>query len=218
MIPSCQSPDGLFTKSLVNWIRPDGSGYSAVLQAQSIDFRVIGRGAASAETFQQSTGVSVVSGGLDSALAELPLPESAIVAVGVEQLAPVAQRLIDAGCRRLLLEKPGALHLTELEDLHATADANDAKVWIAYNRRFYRSVQKLRQLAEADGGFTSAVFEFTEWSPTALKPPVMEHWLLAAPPMLLMLSFHWPALRVWQPGIAEASAGILPLPASMVLE
>ena len=61
--------------------------------------------------------------------------------------------------------------------------AMGSKVWIAYNRRFYASVQKLRQLCDLDGGITSAVFEFTEWSHSLrdlLKGPgVMEHWLLA---------------------------------------
>ena len=113
---------------------PMAQAYASVLKAQAVNFRVIGRGATSANAFKQSTGMSVVVGGLDAALTELQVPERAIVAVGVEQLAPVAERLINAGCRRLLVEKPGALHLTELEALHATAQANCAMVWIAYNR------------------------------------------------------------------------------------
>lgn len=184
---------------------PMAEAYTAVLKGQLVDFRVIGRGTASAEAFEEATGVSVVCGGLDSALAELPAPEQAIVAVGVEQLAPVAQRLIDAGCRRLLLEKPGALHLGELEALHASAQAHGASVWIAYNRRFYASVQKLRQLVAADGGITSAVFEFTEWS-HRLKdlqkaPGVKDHWLLANSTHVLDLVFSFignPADGQWQ--------------------
>lgn len=184
---------------------PMAQAYAAVLQAQSIDFRVIGRGAASAEAFQQSTGVAVVCGGLDAVLAELHVPEQAIVAVGVEQLAPVAQRLIGAGCRRLLLEKPGALDLAELRALHSTAQSHGAEVWIAYNRRFYASVQKLRQLATADGGITSAVFEFTEWShrlrDLQKAPGVKEHWLLANSTHVIDLAFSiigYPAGGQWQ--------------------
>ena len=88
---------------------PMAQAYSAVLTAQSVDFRVIGRSDASAEAFERVTGVPVVRGGLDEALATLPTPELAIVAVGVEQLSSVAQRLINAGCTRVLLEKPGAI-------------------------------------------------------------------------------------------------------------
>lgn len=184
---------------------PMAQAYAAVLQSQDVDFRVIGRGTDSAEVFQQTTGVPVVCGGLDAALAELPVPEQAIVAVGVEQLALVAQLLIDAGCRRLLLEKPGALHLSELEALHAVAQDHGASVWIAYNRRFYSSVEKLHQLVAKDGGIISAAFEFTEWSHRLRelqKPPsVKEHWLLANSTHVIDLAFYLiglPAEGQWQ--------------------
>lgn len=179
--------------------------YAAVLASQNVAFRVIGRGAVSAASFFQATGYSVFSGGLDKALWELPLPEKVIVAVGVEQLASVALRLIGAGCQQLLLEKPGALHLSELEALHIEAQSAGAKVWIGYNRRFYTSVKKLCQLAAADGGFTSALFEFTEWSHRLRDlhkaPGVKEHWLLANSTHVIDLAFHvigLPAEGHWQ--------------------
>ena len=184
---------------------PMAQAYAAVLQAQGVPFRVIGRSRASAEAFHKSTGLPVHEGGLKSALATLPSPELAILAVGVEQLAPTAKQLLAAGCRRLLLEKPGALTLSELEAVHAAAQAKGAKVWIAYNRRFYASVQKLRQLVAADGGITSAVFEFTEWSHRLrdLKKAsgVKEHWLLANSTHVIDLAFAFiglPAEGQWQ--------------------
>ena len=51
------------------------------------------------------------------ALAVLPVP-AGHRGVGVEQLASVALRLIGAGCRFLLLEKPGALCLSQLEAMY----------------------------------------------------------------------------------------------------
>lgn len=184
---------------------PMGQAYAAVLQAQGVPFRVIGRSRASAEAFHQAMGLPVHEGGLDAALASLPAPDQAIVAVGVEQLAPTAQQLLAAGCKHLLLEKPGALTLSELQVLHATAQAEGAQVWIAYNRRFYASVQKLRELVSADGGITSAVFEFTEWSHRLRDlhkaPGVKEHWLLANSTHVIDLAFHvigLPAEGKWQ--------------------
>jgi predicted dehydrogenase len=179
--------------------------YASVLQAQSVRFRVIGRGRPSAEAFHKATGLAVHEGGLKAALATLAAPELAILAVGVEQLAPTAQQLLAVGCRRLLLEKPGALTNSELQMLNAAAKAKVAQVWIAYNRRFYASVQKLRQLVESDGGITSAVFEFTEWSHCLrdLKkaPGVKEHWLLANSTHVIDLAFAFiglPAEGQWQ--------------------
>ena len=182
-----------------------GQAYVPVLQAQGVPFRVIGRGPGSAETFQQATGLPVHQGGLDVALASLPPPEQAIVAVSVEQLATTANQLLAAGCRRLLLEKPGALTISALLAVHKQAQAKGAQVWIAYNRRFYASVQKLRQLVAEDGGITSAVFEFTEWShrlrDLQKAPGVMEHWLLANSTHVIDLAFHLIGLPVegqWQ--------------------
>ena len=102
-----------------------GQAYSAVLQAQGVPFRVIGRSSASAKVFHQATGVSVYEGGLAAALASLPAPEQAIVAVGVEQLSSTVQKLLAAGCRSLLIEKPGALSLAELQAIDALAETRD---------------------------------------------------------------------------------------------
>ena len=187
--------------------------YSSVLQAQNVDFKVIGRGESSAQAFQQATSLPVFRDGLNTALETLSVPDKAVVAVGVEQLAAVAQQLIDAGCQHILLEKPGALHLAELEALDDAAQAHGAQVWIAYNRRFYSSVKKLRQLVIADSGITSANFEFTEWShkiqPLQKAPGVKERWLLANSSHVIDLTFaliglpadgHWQA---WQGGTLD---------------
>ena len=92
-----------------------------------------------------------------------------------------------------MLEKPGALHLAQLEALYAASQAHGAQVWIAYNRRFYASVEKLCERVIADGGITSAVFEFTEWShkirPLQKSPGVKERWLLANSSHVLDLAF-----------------------------
>lgn len=184
---------------------PMAQAYAAVLQAQSVEYKVIGRGKNSADVFEKETGVPVVCGGLDAALADLASPHQAIVVVGVEQLAPVARKLIGAGCKRLLVEKPGALRFAELKSVHALAELYGAKVFIAYNRRFYASVQRLRQLVDAEGGIISAVFEFTEWShrlrDLQKAPGVKEHWLLANSTHVIDLAFHFlglPKEGKWQ--------------------
>ena len=179
--------------------------YASVLQAQGVPFLVIGRSRASAEAFHHETGLPVHAGGLEAALASFSVPDQAIVAVGVEQLSTTAQQLLAAGCRSLLLEKPGALALSELQAVHSLAQTKAAQVWIAYNRRFFASVQKLRQLAAADGGITSAVFEFTEWSHRLRDlnkaSGVKEHWLLANSTHVIDLAFHLiglPSEGQWQ--------------------
>jgi predicted dehydrogenase len=187
---------------------PMARDYAKVLQGQGRTCVVIGRGEESARAFAQHTGIEAHPGGLASALGRSSAPREAIVTVGVEQLAPAAEALIGAGTRRILLEKPGGLHLGELQSLGAKARATGAEVWIAYNRRFYASVRKAREWIEADGGVVSCFFEFSELShriaPLQKAAGVKEHWVLGNSSHVIDLAF-WLCGRpsqwsVWQDG------------------
>ena len=130
-------------------------------------------------------------------------PETAIVSVGVEQLASVTTKLLQSGTRRILLEKPGGLNLKELQQLLSEVQAHSAKVWLAYNRRFYEATRKSREIILADGGATSCHFEFTEWSHKIReiegKTEIKAAWLLANSTHVIDLAFHlcgWP--KDWQ--------------------
>ena len=168
--------------------------YAKVLQDLDQNFEVIGRNATSAAKFELATGHSVQQGGLNAALAISDAPESAIIAVGVEQLALIAMRLIKAGTRRILLEKPGGLNIVEIKALKQIAAKHNADVMIAYNRRFYTSTMLARKLIAEDGGATSCIFEFTEWShaiaPLTKAPEVKEAWFLANSTHVVDLAFH----------------------------
>ena len=192
--------------------------YAKVLQNLGQDFEVIGRGAVSAEKFELATGHLVRQGGLSSALATSGAPEQTIVAVGVEGLAKQATELIEAGTRRVLLEKPGGLNTMEIRALQETAAKHQAAVLIAYNRRFYASTSLAMKLIAEDGGATSCTFEFTEWShviaPLIKAPGVKEAWFLANSTHVVDLAFHlcgfpkaWQAWRGgsldWHPSAAR---------------
>lgn len=173
---------------------PMAKAYAKVLDAQKISFQVISRSATSAESFSQSTGCRVFSGGLTKALRELPCPNTAIVAVSVDQFYPVALQLMAAGCKHILLEKPGAISFNQLQEISTASVTNNASIYIGYNRRFYSSVNMLRRHVETDGGISSLVFEFTEMSHKVrhLKKPkgVKDVWLLANSSHVIDLAFH----------------------------
>jgi len=173
---------------------PMAQDYAKVLQALQADFVVIGRSNNSAQNFEKTTGIPVKTGGLTDALTSNPAPEIAIVAVGVEQLAPVTSALIQAGTKRILLEKPGGLNVSELVDLSQLAEAQQAEVLLAYNRRFYASTLHAEEIIAEDGGATSMHFEFTEWSHQLQHiqkaPGVMEHWVLGNSSHVLDLAFY----------------------------
>lgn len=139
--------------------------YAKVLNSLGCTYEVIGRGEANAKLFFEATGVQPHTGGLDGFLHSSPaLPHAVINAVGIESLTETTQKLLRYGVKCMLLEKPGFAYPTEWEGTAELALDNKAAIYIAYNRRFYASVLKAREMIEADGGCTSFLFEFTEWS------------------------------------------------------
>ena len=139
--------------------------YAKVLKAQKQDFIVVGRGKTSAEKFEQNTGTKVCAGGIDLFLdGNSQIPDAAIVSVGVDHLYEVSMRLLDFGVKRLLVEKPGGLSGREINQLNEKSRERNADTFIAYNRRFYSSVLKTKELVDLEGGVKSFNFELTEWS------------------------------------------------------
>lgn len=139
--------------------------YLKVLEAQEKAVTIVGRGADSARLFEEKTGHAVAVGGITNFLNEVHIiPQAAIICVGVEQLYSSCKQLLEYGVKRLLIEKPGVLSLSEIKDLELCSFQHQAEVFIAYNRRFYSSVIKAQELIEADGGVTSFNFELTEWA------------------------------------------------------
>jgi predicted dehydrogenase len=196
------------------WLIGSGSmarDYALVLQSLDQEFEVVGRGATSAKKFEKDTGLSVRSGGVNSALRNSKSPERAIVAVGVEHLAKVTSDLILGGTRQILVEKPGGLNTKEIHDLYQVATKHKACVYVAYNRRFYASTALARELIAEDGGATSCIFEFTEWShviaPLVKGSGVKEAWFLANSTHVVDLAFHLCGIpedwRAWQGGSLE---------------
>lgn len=134
---------------------------------------VVARTSERARALAESTGVGWRAGGIEKLR---DAPQAAVVAVGVEDLAPVGRVLVDLGCPLVLLEKPGAFSRGALSMLHVP----DRKIFVGLNRRFYPSVDAARHLIEEDGGPLSASFDFTEIEARVLAerhpPHVLRRW------------------------------------------
>jgi len=176
-----------------------GSGYMAqeyarVLLDISLQFQVIGRGEVSAKSFESAINTPVIQGGVNNAKLSMPIPDKAIVAVGIEELANTALTLIEAGVKRILLEKPGGINKEEISAIHSEAVKNNATILLAYNRRFYASIKEAKKIMKQDGGVTSCSFEFTEWShsiaPLNKGPDVKKSWFLSNSSHVVDLVFH----------------------------
>jgi predicted dehydrogenase len=198
--------------------------YAAVLDDLEVSYEVIGRGKSSADGFEKETGRKVRQGGVRQMLAKAIAPDSAIVAVGVEELADTVVTLVEGGVQRLLVEKPGAIDSTELSAVFAAAERLGADVVVGYNRRYYAACEMARRMIAEDGGVVSCTFELSEWphatEPVEVAPAVRRRWMVAHSSHVIDLAFHligrpvdWSAWSTgslgWHSGAARfAGAGI----------
>jgi predicted dehydrogenase len=166
-----------------------------VLMALNCHITVIGRSEGSAKTFGEKTGYKIehlsLSGFLDTYKEEF---DGAVIAVGMEQLAGTTAALLKHGIKNILVEKPAGMDTSEIRELAELAQSSKANVLVAYNRRFYSSVLKAKEIIDADGGVSSFNFEFTEWShtiePLKKYPGIKENWLLANSSHVIDLAFY----------------------------
>ncbi len=141
--------------------------HAQVLKGMDLEFIVIGRGEESAKIFKNETGIEVITGGIEKWLSQnTTYPKYAIVAVSGTQLGKVTRLLIDKDIKKILLEKPGGIDYDDIRSVAIKAKEQNAKVLIGYNRRFYASVLRTKEIIDDDGGVTSFYFEFTEWPHT----------------------------------------------------
>ncbi len=173
---------------------PMAVAYATALKDMDCEVFVVGRGDKSAKAFKDKTGLDVRTGGLEDYLASgESLPNHAIVSTPVDALAPNTKALIAAGIKNILVEKPAGLTPEETQDLSDFAAANDAQVYVAYNRRFYASVMAAKNLIQQDGGATSLRMEFSEFAFRIKDVPTAAHiksqWLYANSTHVLDMGF-----------------------------
>ncbi|CAN5389750.1 hypothetical protein BH09BAC5_BH09BAC5_28200 [soil metagenome] len=169
--------------------------YYQVLHALNCEITIIGRGKTSADFFEKSTGADILTGGLEDFLKNNPSEfDAAIVAVGVEQLEPSCQLLLQKGFKKILVEKPAGINDSEIRNLAGSAISNSATILVGYNRRFYASVRKAREIIVQDGGVTSFHFEFTEWAheiePLTKRPGIKENWFMVNSSHIIDMAFY----------------------------
>jgi predicted dehydrogenase len=200
--------------------------YAQVLKALEREFSVIGRGASSAEKFNEVIGIKPFVGGLDLFLENQSFcgEDYVIIVTGTEALMPTLKKTLVSGAGKVLLEKPAAISIEELLENEAFLKPYADQVFVAYNRRFYASVKEALKLIEEDGGLESMHFEFTEWAhkiePLEKAPGVKENWFFANSTHVVDLAFFiagkpmdWKAYSkagklAWHPKTKFSGAGI----------
>lgn len=174
---------------------PMAISHAQVLKGMDLKFIVVGRGKQSAKSFQEETKINVITGGIDKWLSEnKEYPKYVIVAVTGTQLGKVTRTLIKHGIKNILLEKPGGLDNNDIKSVAENAKKSNTNIFLGYNRRFYASALKAKEIIEEDGGVNSYYFEFTEWPHTIVPlkkdPEVKKRWVLHNSTHVIDLAFY----------------------------
>ena len=172
--------------------------YAKVLKSQNQEFFAVGNTAIGAANFEKEVNQEVILGGVELWLKNNSyLDYSAfkvIVAVNEDLLGQISRCLLNAGFRDILVEKPGGLDSNDIKEVQSLAAANAANVYIAYNRRFFSSVLKVKELIANDGGIKSFNFEFTEWGHIVKSLPqnkeILNEWFIQNSSHVIDLAFH----------------------------
>jgi predicted dehydrogenase len=169
--------------------------YYKVLSALNVKITVVGRSQSGVTRFNEQTGHGAQAGGLDEFILKNGVSQfdAIIVSVGLEELYNTTSTLLRNGAKKILVEKPGGLEFLQIETLAKEAESASAKVFIAYNRRFYASVLELKKRIAEDGGIRSFHFDFTEWAHVIeklnKKHGIKENWFLANSTHVVDLAF-----------------------------
>ena len=170
--------------------------YLKVLNAMNKKIIVVGRGEPNLNKLKSIyPQFEYHSGGIENYLRDNPLvPEIAINVVNIDILGYSTSLLINAGFKKILIEKPGDLTIEGLNRLKSLSEAKNCKVVIGYNRRFYSSVIQLTQEVIKDGGIKSCHFEFTEWTHTfgldTHSEPALKRWILSNSSHVIDTAFY----------------------------
>ena len=153
--------------------------YSKVLDHIKVPYSVKGRGKASADIFQKSTGKSAALSWDE--VGQVSAFTHCIVAVSEESLLDATLELVGLGANKILVEKPGGPSIEEIEKHVEQLTKGPTQIFVAYNRRYYKIVEKLMEYIAEDGGITSLHFDFSERSKIVASlvkaPGIKENWL-----------------------------------------
>ena len=145
--------------------------------------RVCTRSAERAAPLRGEPGIEVLTGGFEHLAITPEQDELVIIGTPTARLVEAARKLCELGFRRLLIEKPVALHPDVIERLAEYLDRQGVEAAVAYNRVAYPALHEIRARAAAEGGVTSCVYTFTEmikpnWQET-FPPEELARWGIA---------------------------------------
>jgi predicted dehydrogenase len=137
--------------------------YCNAVKDLEIEVCVIGRSTINCDKLKfEFPQIDVIAGGIEN-YEKTSQYQFAIITSNVEYLFEHTKLVLESGIKNILVEKPGGKNLSEIKNLYSLSSSFKSNLFIAYNRRFYSSVNKFRELLALDTKILSFNFEFTEW-------------------------------------------------------
>jgi len=166
--------------------------YFKVLKGQGVNCEVIGNSTKTSRRFERLANFKVMPFKIDE-YKDFSRFSHCIITTSSDSLYKVARHSLQYGAREILLEKPGSLFLSQLKKLNLLSKEKKANVHIAYNRRFYSSVERLLKLIKQEGGISSFSFDFSEVEKLVLKeiknPKILNNWSFVNSTHVIDLAF-----------------------------
>lgn len=207
-------------RCLVIGVGKMGSAHLAVLNTLAPDLLIAWAPSRSHFAIERDIGLVPVRRDDLQATLNAVRPTHVIVASPVETLAPIAIRVMKAGVKHLLIEKPAAINQSQCRLLLECAAQVGAEIYVAYNRRFYASIRGALAHMHANGeSIESVMFEFNEVIPVhgpSVANDVAARWLLANSMHIIDTAFHPVGLPDIQKSSFQRSGGLSWHPAGSV--
>ena len=165
--------------------------YSRVLDYLDINFVVLSRSDKTEEKFDEFKNCNFII----SKIIDVSLESSKTIIINTVNIENLESTTIDVieylNPQMIILEKPGALSIKSLEHIDHASHKNNSKVLIAFNRRFYSSVIKLREELN-NSKISSVFFDFTEFkiNPGNFHKKVLNKWAYSNSIHIFDLVFH----------------------------
>ncbi len=167
--------------------------YTKVLKELKVDFQVLGNSVSGCQRFTQITGIQATPH-LKDQIKHYSNVDYVVNCVSSHKLYEINKLLIKHKFKYVLTEKPGAFGSQQVNELATKSDSMGVKMFVAYNRRFYASVDKLVDLIKKESGVTSFHFNFTELVKTVLshvnEKEVLENWFFVNSLHVIDLAFY----------------------------
>ena len=137
--------------------------YLKTLQILSVNYDLVGNRKKNVKNLEKKFKKTFYFGGIENFKSE-KFYSHCVICVNEDKILKSIISVLNKGIKNILVEKPGGNSLKEIKKITNISKKYKAKIFIAYNRRFYESIFQVHKIIKKDKGIISADFSFTEWT------------------------------------------------------